>query len=216
LYNPVQWKRGLTTVSVQRFLDELAGAGGEVSSEPIIRDLLARAVDRLHLICGRLLHQSYPRLTRGPTNLRSEELLSAVVERMIKAMRTVRPRTVRQFFALANQHMRWELNDVARRLDDKTRALELPASLASPPTEAAVPEAGPNMRRIFEAIENLPEDEQEVFQLVRIQGMSKPEAADVIGISVKTVHRRLNRGLLRLTQQLSDLGGKPVSPEDLS
>jgi len=34
-----------------------------------------------------------------------------VVERLIKAMRGYRPQTVRHFFALANQHMRWELND---------------------------------------------------------------------------------------------------------
>jgi hypothetical protein len=37
-----------------------------------------------------------------------DELLSSVVERLLKAMREVRPPTVRQFFALANQHMRWE------------------------------------------------------------------------------------------------------------
>jgi hypothetical protein len=42
--------------------------------------------------------------------------LSAVVERLLKALRAARPQTVREFFALANQHMRWELNDLARRL----------------------------------------------------------------------------------------------------
>ena len=118
----------------------------------------------------------------------------------------VRPQNVRQFFALANQHIRWELNDMARRLDDKTRTVELPESLASPEKPSDFSHAGANLRRIFEAIESLPEDEREVFQLVRIQGLSKPEAAQVIGISVKTVHRRLNRGLLQLTQALGDLG----------
>jgi hypothetical protein len=49
-------------------------------------------------------------------NLQVEELLSAVVERLIRALRAVHPPTVRHFFALANQHMRWELNDLARRL----------------------------------------------------------------------------------------------------
>jgi RNA polymerase sigma factor (sigma-70 family) len=199
-------EQGMTTVSVQRFLNELAGVRGDVPAEPIVRDLLSRAVDRLHLICGRLLHQGYPRLTRGPVNFRSEELLGAVVERMIKAMRTLRPETVRQFFALANQHIRWELNDMARRLDEKAAAVPLSDSLASPETGTGPVPDGPNMRRIFEAIENLPEDEREVFQLIRIQGMTKPEAADVTGVSVKTVHRRLNRCLLSLTDQLGDLG----------
>ena len=32
---------------------------------------------------------------------------------------------MREFFALANQHMRWELNDLARRLDSQPAAGEL-------------------------------------------------------------------------------------------
>jgi RNA polymerase sigma-70 factor (ECF subfamily) len=40
-----------------------------------------------------------------------------VVERLLKALRAARPETVRQFFALAAQHMRWELDDLARRLE---------------------------------------------------------------------------------------------------
>jgi RNA polymerase sigma factor (sigma-70 family) len=197
---------GFTTVSVQRYLNELAGVTGDSPAEPIVRDLLARSVDRLHLICGRLLYQNYPRLTKGPLNLRSEELLSAVVERMIKAMRTVRPQNVRQFFALANQHMRWELNDMARRLDDRSGAIALPESLAQAEQPSGSAQEGPNLRRILEAIETLPDDEREVFQLVRLQGLTKSEVAQVVGISVKTVHRRLNRGLLHLSQRLEDLG----------
>jgi len=42
-------------------------------------------------------------------------MLGGVVEGLLKAMRSIRPRTVREFFALANQHMRWQLNDLARR-----------------------------------------------------------------------------------------------------
>ena len=52
-------------------------------------------------------------------------MLSAVVERLLKALREARPTTVRQFFALACQHTRWELNDLARRLDTQPRAVEV-------------------------------------------------------------------------------------------
>jgi hypothetical protein len=69
------------------------------------------------LLCATLLHRSYPRLTQPPSNVQADELLGAVTERLLKALREARPRTVRQLFALANQHMRWELNDLARRLD---------------------------------------------------------------------------------------------------
>ena len=102
-----------TTAVVQRYLDELAG---DSPAEPIVRALLDRAVRRLHLLCATLLHRSYPRLTQPPLNLHADELLGAVTERLLKALREARPRTVRQLFALANQHIRWELNDLARRL----------------------------------------------------------------------------------------------------
>src|SRR5262249_45438727 len=95
---------------------ELDGLAGDTPVEPIVRALLDRAVRRLHQLCATLLYRSYPRLTRPPLNLQSDEMLGAVVERLLKALREARPATARQFFALACQHMRWELNDLARSL----------------------------------------------------------------------------------------------------
>src|ERR1700733_12779317 len=105
-----------TTAVIQRYLDEL---DGDSPAEPIVRALLDRAVRRLHLLCATLLYRSYPRLTQPPLNLQTDELLGAVAERMLKALREARPTTVREFFALASQHTRWELNDLARRLDSQ-------------------------------------------------------------------------------------------------
>src|SRR5579859_327687 len=170
-----------TTIVVQRYLDELAGVTGASPAEPIVRALLASAVDRLHMLCTSLLFRSYPRLTKPPLNLRADELLSSVVERLLKAMREVRPQNVRQFFALANQHMRWELNDLARRLDKEAQLAELHESLAGAPPESTGTGFSVNTRRILEAIGGLPDDEREAFDLVKIQGMSQPEAAEVLG-----------------------------------
>jgi RNA polymerase sigma-70 factor (ECF subfamily) len=205
---------GQTTVAVQRYLDELAGAHGESPAEPIIRALLSRSVDRLHLLCASLLHRSYPRLTRGPTNLRSEEMLSAVVERLMKAMRQVRPQTVRQFFALANKHVRWELNELARRLDEGVATDQLRESFVPAPADSGSSAASLNTCRILDAIDRLPEEEREAFNLVRIQGMTQPEAASVIGVSSRTVKRRLDRSLMLLSEQLGDLRspGRRSSP----
>src|SRR3546814_9718007 len=60
----------------------------------------------IYLLSATMLYRSYPRLARPPLNLHPDEMLSALVERLLKAMRAVRPQTTRQFFALANQHMR--------------------------------------------------------------------------------------------------------------
>ncbi|WP_246539397.1 sigma-70 family RNA polymerase sigma factor [Telmatocola sphagniphila] len=114
-----------TTAAVQRYLDKLAC---EASAEPVIRALLDREVRRLNNLCTSLLYRSYLRLTRAPLNLHPNELLSAVVEGLLKAMSEARPPKVHQFFALAGQHMRWELNDLARRLDNRRLAVELQAA----------------------------------------------------------------------------------------
>src|SRR5262245_40092522 len=174
-------------------------------AEPIVRALLDRAVRRLQMLCTNLLYASYSRLTRPPLNLQPDEFLGAVVERLLKAMRQTRPQTVRQFFGLANQHMRWELNDLARRLEDQSSAAELRESIVPGPAESSGSQLNPNARRMLDAIEGLPDDEREVFGLVRIQGMTQTEAADVLGVSAKTVQRRLRRSMLLLTGALRDL-----------
>jgi RNA polymerase sigma factor (sigma-70 family) len=190
-----------TTAAVQRYLSALAG---DTPAEPIIHALLERAVRRLEVLCGSLLQRSYPRLMQPPLNLRPDEMLSAVVERLIKAMREVHPQTVRQFFALANQHMRWELNDLARRLDEQPATVALQEELVPAPASSGSV-LTPDGRRMLEAIDRLPEDEREAFGLVRVQGLTHAEAAAVLGVSAKTVQRRQNRALLLLAKELDHL-----------
>ena len=194
-----------TTAVVQRYLDALAG---DQPAEPIVRALLDRSIRRLQVLCGSLLYRQYRRLTQPPLNLERDELLSAVVERLLKAMRSQRPPTVRQFFGLVNQHMRWELNDLARRLDERPVAVQIDEqAVPSPPSSESI--LTPNHRRVLEAIENLPEEEREVFELVRVQGLTHGEAAEVVGASTKTVQRRLNRALMLLWKELEQLRPAP-------
>jgi RNA polymerase sigma-70 factor (ECF subfamily) len=190
-----------TTAVVQGYLNDLAQ---DSPAEPIVRALLDQSVRRLHLLCATLLYKSYPRLMQPPLNLQVDELLGAVAERLLKALREARPPTVRQFFALANQHIRWELNDLARRLDKAPCVVELREGLVPEPSSGG---SGltPNSLRMLEAIENLPEEERETFCLVRVQGMTQTEAAQLLGVSTATVKRRLHRGLRLLTEKLADL-----------
>lgn len=200
-----------TTAAVHRYLQDLAG---DAPMEPVVRALLGRSAGRLEQLCRTLLVRQYPRLMRPPVNLAVDEMLSAVVERLIKAMRQVRPETPRQFFALATKHMRWELNDLARRLDSRAREVELDASIAAGAAFAASAESSgdaltPGAVRMLDAIDGLPDDAREVFDLVRIQGLSHTEVAEVLGVSTKTVQRRLQQSLLLLADALGDLSPHP-------
>jgi RNA polymerase sigma-70 factor (ECF subfamily) len=122
-------------------------------------------------------------------------------------------RTVRPVFVLANQHRRWEINDPARRLDSQPAAVELCEGLVPAPPSS---DSGltPDLLRMPRAINELPEDEWELFDLVRIQGMTQAEAAQLLGVSAVAVRRRLSRGLRLLEEQLAGLGpaGDPPDP----
>lgn len=201
-----------TTAAVQRYLDALQG---DTAAEPVIRDLLERAVERLRILCGSLLRRSYPRLMQPPLNLETDELLDGVVAGLMTALQKVRPQTVRQFFALANQHMRWQLNDLARLSDKRPRLAAFSESGVLAPSQSSDSCLSQDARRMLTAIEGLPTDEREAFELVRIQGLSNTETATVVGVSVKTVQRRLNRARLLLAQQLTDLRpGQTDGPDE--
>ncbi len=192
-----------TTIAVQRLLDDLGDRRGS-PADPVIRELLGRSIDRLQFLCARLLRRHYPRLTRQPAYLDTGDVLGALTGRLLRALDEVKPETVRQFFALANKHLRWELNDIARRIDNQpvVRSPMLDPADPQPPTSAG---EGATLQRILRSIEALPDEEREVFELVRLQGLTHAEAASTLEIAEKTVQRRLRRCLLLLSETLGDL-----------
>jgi RNA polymerase sigma-70 factor (ECF subfamily) len=101
--------------------------------------------------------------------------------------------------------MRWQLNDLARRLDERPAAAALAESAVPAPPDSTATGLSPECRRMLSAIDGLPEDEREVFDLVGIQGLTYAEAAAVVEVSAKTVQRRLNRARLLLAERLADL-----------
>jgi RNA polymerase sigma factor (sigma-70 family) len=58
---------------------------------------------------------------------------------------------------------------------------------------------------MLRAIDELTEDEREVFDRVSMQGMTQTEVGQVLGVWAVTVKQRLSRGLRHLAEQLADL-----------
>ncbi len=125
----------------------------------------------------------------------------------------VSPSTARGIFVLANQHKGWELDDLARRLDEQQAAVELNEGLVPAPASSASVLSPDGLRRL-RVIGELPTEKRETFDLVRVQGMMQTKAAEVSGVSDGTVERRLSRGLQLAAEQLADLrpGEKPPDP----
>jgi RNA polymerase sigma factor (sigma-70 family) len=203
-----------TDRAIQRCLNRLARAMGDADGrQQIVREVLDVAAERILMLCGSTLRRRYPRLTKGPFNLQAEEVLSAVVERLIKAMRNVLPTNIREFFALTMKHIRWELNEFARELDTyDCEPLTGDVIAEEPPDERdEEPNAddddetfSPLARRIQEAIDGLTPTDRDIFTLVRLQEMTQADAADELGISSKTVQRRLRHILPQLWAKLGE------------
>ena len=112
----------------------------------------------------------------------------------------------------AAETKRW--NDLARRLDNQPAAVGLREGLVPVPA-SSVSGFSPDRLRSLRAIDELPEDQREVFDLVRIQEMTQSEVAQVLGVSAVTVNRRLSRGLRLQAEQLVDLRPGEDPPDSI-
>ena len=61
-----------------------------------------------------------------------------------------------------------------------------------------------NWSRFHQAVENLPEDRRQIVDLIWYEGLSQPEAAAALGVSLATVKRRWAAARLALCEILED------------
>lgn len=86
--------------------------------------------------------------------------------------------------------------------EDGPTLLERTAAEGAEPDRAAVMED--LKRRIADAVEELPEEQREVFLMRHVQGMRFKDIADVIGVPENTVKSRMRYALERLQRALAD------------
>ncbi len=107
------------------------------------------------------------------------------------------------FSILHNQHV----NAARRRARRPDRVGLEPAHdglHAAPPEQ----DAGPGLRDLGRALDQLSEDQRQAVLLVGLEGLAYAEAAEVLDVPLGTVMSRLNRG----RQRLRELMGADAAP----
>lgn len=163
--------------------------------------LLRHVGDRLSNLAGRMLG-GFPRVRRwAETN----DVLQNALLRLLNALRDVKPTSPRDFFALAAVQIRRELIDLARHFQGPNGigANHPPTPLGAngppdPPDARHKPESMAHWGELHQRIQQLPEEEREVVGLLFYQGLPQAEAAEILGLSLRTLQRRWHSALAAL------------------
>jgi len=166
--------------------------------------LILLASNRLQTLTRRML-RDYPGVRRWS---QTDDVLQSALIRLCRALEQVRPTSAREFFSLATTQIRRELIDLARHYaGPECGAAHHESAVAEPGQELQgrdqadlrhEPSALADWAEFHVQVATLPEEQREVFGLIFYQGMTQEEAADVLGIGVRTVQRRWQATLLSL------------------
>ncbi len=159
--------------------------------------LLENALERFRLLARRMFRRQADLRAVGET----DDVLQQALLRLHRALTQVKPATVREFFGLAARQVRWVLGDLARK-QAAARCVSYAAPEEEPQDAGGEPSDLLEWAEFHQKIDTLPDEEREVFDLLLYQGMAQAEAADLLGISVRSLKRRWQRARLRLRDAL--------------
>jgi RNA polymerase sigma-70 factor (ECF subfamily) len=179
------------TTQLQRLLDCLQ-RGDETARDALIR----HSCDRLLRLTRKML-RGFPRLRRWE---QTDDVLQNALLKLHTSLSEVRPASVSHFLGLAATQVRRSLIDLARHHfraegdaahheTDNSRC-ERGGLIKNQPDRSSQPQTLGQWSNFHEHIESLPVQEREVFNLLWYQGLEQAEAANVLGVDVRTIRRR--------------------------
>jgi len=186
-----------TDTQIQGLIDR-ANAGDAASKEA----LLDHACDRLFRLTRKMFH--------GSGDLRrweqTDDIFQSSMLRLHKALERTKVESVRHFFNLAALQIRRELIDTARKhfgpegiaANHHTDMQAPDESGGSLHAAADEPEDLAQWTQFHTLVESLPEDEREVVNLLFYEALTQDEAAQLLGVNVRTVKRRWHSARLTL------------------
>jgi RNA polymerase sigma-70 factor (ECF subfamily) len=167
--------------------------------------IIDHACERLRGLARRMLRE-YSGVRRWSE---TDDVLQNAMIRLHRSLAEVRPESARQFYGLAATQIRRELIDLARHHNgpegeganhhtDGGHAAETEAD------RRGEPETLDAWTEFHERAEQLPEEEREVFSLLWYEGLTQPDAAAVLGISLATLKRRWQSARVLLHRAMRD------------
>lgn len=174
--------------------------GGAEAAEAM-NCLIDHCGDRLERLTRHMLQQ-FPGVKRWE---QTEDVLQSSLMRLVRALQEIQPTNAQDFFGLAALQIRRQLIDLARHYagpmgngaNHATRA-GVPDEILDPIDVSNEPMRLAQWAEFHAAIDDLPIELSDVMNLIFYQGMAQAEAADVLGVSVRTVQRRWQAALLAL------------------
>ncbi len=190
------------TVQLQGWMQRL-----RAGDDAVLDELIRHVSGRLQRLTRQML-KSHPAVKRWA---QTEDVLQGALVRLLRAVRNVQPNSMRDFFALATQQIRWELIDLARHFygpqgQGTKHATHCDEPDGKPLYDQPDPTAEPSNLaewcEFHEKIDELPDEEREVVGLLFYQGLPQAEAAALLNVTVRTVQRRWHAALVKLHQTL--------------
>jgi RNA polymerase sigma factor (sigma-70 family) len=181
-------------------------AGLSVGDADARNEIIEHACERLRRLTQRMLRE-YTKVKRWE---QTDDVLQNAMLRLHRSLVQVKPESPRQFYGLAATQIRRELIDLARHhYSDKGVGSnhETDRQDGKPRAEKAVsvePENLEDWTRFHEVVDDLPDDQREVFSLLWYEGMNQPEACSVLDVSLKTVKRRWQAARLAIHSAMTD------------
>ena len=194
---------------LDRLLNSTVASNSCAEAIPTRNEIITLACERLRLLTRRML-RGYPGVRRWSE---TDDVLQGAMLRLHRSLAEVRPDSVRKFFGLAATQIRRELIDLARHHyglkgagakhhSDGGEAVE------RSPDKRYEPSTLDDWTEFHEQIDRLPDDQREVFDLLWYKGLTQPEAAEILGVSLATLKRRWQSARILLHDSLKD--GFPV------
>lgn len=202
-----------TTGQTAAWLD-LMRAGDPAASTRLVE----HSCERLRGLARKML-RGYPKVRRWEE---TDDVFVEAVTRLHRALESVQPESPRHFYNLAAMQIRRTLVDLARRycgpegLGSRHDTIGPIADDGMPPKYdkedlSGEPAGLMEWTEFHEQVEALPEEERQVVDLLWYDQLTHEQAAEVLGVTTRTVRRRWQDARYRLCKARM---GEPL-PEDV-